>query len=171
MLNTCELPSLLSFLIIVCGHCNLPSHKYSRTELTFCSSKYRDLSIKGIPETPVLSQPSTTVLSSFHQEPRSAETSPFNSPTRLNPGKFPGPLQVIPPLAMSLQEEITIYLLSSWPRMQCGWRGLKPAPKPTLPGQGMDLFLGPSMTNMPSTRRERERSGENTHPAEQWFPG
>lgn len=59
-------------------------------------------------ETPVPSQPSATVLSSCHQQPRSPLLTSL-----LHQGQVPMGLQVIPPLEISLHEGITICLLSS----------------------------------------------------------
>ena len=59
-----------------------PSHKhFRRTEPTLCSSKSNRPFHKGNSSDASPSQPPATVLSSCHQQPRSAKTSPF-TPTR-----------------------------------------------------------------------------------------
>lgn len=93
-----------------------------------------------MPETPVPTQPSATVLSSCHQQPSSAKTSPLKPTPR-------GQIPLVPPGHSSSGNKPPRGGNNPLALLQQEWRVggiLKPVPKPTLPGQCMDLSLRPS---------------------------
>lgn len=110
-------------------------------------------------ETPVPSQPSATVLSSCHQQPRSPLLTPL-----LHQGQVPMGLQVIPPLEISLHEGITICLLSSGRSGEWVERSSTcPQAHTPCPRQGsIPRTAPPPKTNVPLRQRDRKHV-EKTH--------
>lgn len=140
MPRSCELPSRVSVLTVITGHCTTTLSPLLKNCTNTSVSKSNRSRHEWDPRD--TRQAPATAHSSCPWQPRSAKTSPFKPTPQ---GQFPQPLQVKLPLETSLGEAVTIHTPSSRRKEEQVVKA-STCPKPTLPAQRMGLFLDPSLT-------------------------